>query len=293
MKQFTINGFHNLSLNCYLFEPKTKAKAVIQIIHGMQEHALRYVDFAEFLAKNGYIVLASDLRGHGHSLLGEKKNGFGEKDIYAEIIEDQTIICDFLKEKYNLPIFVFGHSFGSFITQGLMQENKIIKKFVLCGTTDGSKFMYKAGKFLAGLLIALGQKNNHANIMEGISLRKYGKKFKNGNWLSRDEDNWERYLKDPLRGYYFPVSFYRSMLKHLTVLNKSIYKIPDETPIFLIAGDKDPVGKNAKYVQSLYETYKKCGKNVKIKIYPECRHELINELNKEEVYNDVLDFFNK
>ena len=293
MKQFFIDGYHNLKLNCYLFEPKSEAKAVVQIIHGMQEHALRYKDFAEFLADNGYIVFVSDLRGHGHSLLKENKFGFGEKDIYAEIIEDQNIICDFLKKKYNLPIYVFGHSFGSFITQGFMQENKIPQKFVLCGTTDGSKFMYKAGRVFAGFLMAIGQKNNLANIMEGISLKSYGKKFEDGNWLSRDKQNWENYKKDELCGHYFPVSFYRSMLKHLSKLNKTISQIPDSTPIFLIAGDKDPVGKNAKYVGSLYETYKKSGKNVKIKIYPECRHELLNELNKEEVYKDILDFFNK
>ena len=291
MKQFNIKGYHDLQLNCYLFEPKKKAKAVVQVIHGMHEHGLRYKDFAEFLANNGYVVLVSDLRGHGHSLLGEKKYGFGEKDIYAEIIEDQNIICGFLKEKYNLPIYVFGHSFGSFVTQGLMQVNHIPDKFVLCGTTDGSKFIYRAGSLLAGFLIAIGQKNNRANIMEGINLRSYGKRFKNGNWLSRDEDNWERYLKDELRGHDFPVSFYRSMLKHLSKLNKTIYKIPDKTSIFLIAGDKDPVGKNAKYVESLYKTYIKNGKNCKIKIYPDCRHELINELNKAEVYNDVLNFF--
>ena len=293
MKQFFIDGYHGLKLNCYLFEPETKAKAVVQIIHGMQEHALRYSRFAEFLAKNGYVVLVSDLRGHGNSLLKENKFGFGEKDIYAEIIEDQNIICDFLKEKYKLPIYVFGHSFGSFVTQGFMQINHTPKKFVLCGTTDGSKFMYRAGSALAGFLIAIGQKNNLANIMEGISLKSYGKKFEDGNWLSRDKANWEAYKKDELCGHYFPVSFYRSMLKHLSKLNKTIYKIPDKTPIFMIAGDKDPVGKNAKYVESLYETYKKSGKNVKLKIYPECRHELLNELNREEVYNDLLKFFEK
>ena len=161
-----------------------------------------------------------------------------------------------------------------------MQVNQTPEKFVLCGTTDGSKFMYKAGNFLASLLIALGQKNNLANIMESISLKSYGKKFEDGNWLSRDKENWERYKKDELCGHHFPISFYKSMLKHLSKLNKTIYKIPDKTPIFMIAGDNDPVGKNAKYVKSLYETYKKCGKNVKINVYPECRHELLNELNR-------------
>lgn len=293
MKNIQIKGYHDLELNCYLFEPEKKAKAVVQIIHGMQEHAGRYKDFAQFLCNNGYIVLASDLRGHGHSLVYKDKQGYAEKDIFNEIIEDQTIISRYLKEKYNLPIYVFGHSFGSFITQRLMQVCDIADKYVVCGTSNGGKFLYKMAKALSGILVFFGQKDKQATTLEKMSFKSYAGKFENGNWLTRDEEIFKKYQADEFCGVPFPVSFYRSLFTNLVKLNKEISKIPEDKRIFLIAGDKDMVGANGKDVSSLYKLYLKKGKNVKIKLYKDARHELINETNRDEVYQDILNFYDE
>lgn len=293
MKNITLKGFNNLELYAFLFEPETKPKAVVQIIHGMQEHGARYQHFAEFLCKNGYVVFVSDLRGHGHSLIGENKLGFGEKDIFEEIIEDQKIISIFLKEKYNVPLYVFGHSFGSFITQKFMQVCTIPEKFVVCGTSFGGNALYRFAKLLADTMVLFGKKDKSAKAIENMSLNAYGKKFENGNWLSRDEENFKKYQADPLCGVSFPVSFYKSMFKNLVKLNKGVKNIPENKKIFLIAGDKDPVGNNSKDVLKLYKLYQKHNKNVKIKLYENARHELLNETNKDEVYADVLNFFNE
>lgn len=292
MKNITIKGFNNLSLNCYLFEPKTTPKAVVQIIHGMQEHGKRYQNFAEFLCENGFVVFVSDLRGHGKSLVSENKLGFGEKDIFSEIIEDQKIITNHLKEKYNLPIYVFGHSFGSFITQKFMQVCHIPEKFVVCGTSFGGNALYGFAKILANTMVLFGKKDKPATMIENMSLNAYGIKFKNGNWLSRDEENFKKYQADPLCGVSFPVSFYKSMFTHLTKLNKGVKNIPADKKIFLIAGSKDPVGNNSKDVLKLFKFLKKKNKNVDMKIYEDARHELLNETNKDEVFKDVLNFFN-
>lgn len=293
MQNIKIKGYHDLELNCYLFEPSGKAKAVVQIIHGMQEHGGRYKDFAQFLCDNGYVVLASDLRGHGHSLVYEGKQGYAEKDIFNEIIEDQKIICNYLKDKYNLPIYVFGHSFGSFITQRFMQVCLVPEKFVVCGTSNGGKFLYKMAKALSGILVFFGQKDKQATSLERMSFKSYAKRFENGNWLTRDEEIFKKYQADEFCGVPFPVSFYRSLFTNLVKLNKEIDRIPADKKIFLIAGDKDPVGADGKDVSSLYKLYIKKGKNAKIKLYSGARHELVNEINRKEVYDDVLNFYNE
>lgn len=291
MKNIKIKGFHDLELNAYLYEPKSEAKAIIQIIHGMQEHGARYNDFANFLMENGYIVLVSDLRGHGSSLLGENKYGYGEADFYNEVVEDQKIIAAYLKDTYNLPLYIFGHSFGSFVTQKLAQVLHIADKFIIAGTTDGDKFLYKLGNSVASLYVSFGKSDDLATSIENLSINSLGKKYENGNWLTRDPKVFEAYKADPLCGRSFPVSFYKSMFSNLTHLNQGIKNIPKTAKLFLIAGTADPVGSCGKYVSSLYNKYAKAGVNVKIKLYPDARHELINETNKDEVYKDILEFY--
>lgn len=293
MKNIKINGYNNLPLNVYLFDEVKNPRASIIVIHGMQEHAKRYFDFAEFLQKNGFVVLLSDLRGHGFTATSKEDFGKGQgDDIFAEIIEDQKILCAYLENQYNLPLYLFGHSFGSFVSQKLIQVYPNIKKAVICGTTNGSNATIFFGKVLAGLLMGIGQKNNHNSLVQKVSLDSYGKKFEDKNWLTRDTKVWEEYKKDELCGVPFPLSFYYSMLKNLNKINRGIKKLDKNKPIMFICGSDDPVGGYSKQVTRLYKKYKKKGLNASLKIYPQARHELINEINKEEVYNDILNFYN-
>ena len=252
MKNINIIGFNNLKLNCYLYEPE-KPKAIIQIVHGMQEHGFRYDHFAEFLSSNGFIVLVSDLRGHGKTALSKDKMGVGEKDIFNETIEDQLLISKYLKETYNLPLYIFGHSYGSFLTQKLAQVNNLAEKFIICGTGNGSSFLICMGNFVAGLFYAFGKKDKKATTIEKLSIKGYGKKFPNGNWLTRDNKIFEAYQKDDFCGGSFPVSFYKSFFSGLRKLNKGINLISQDKKLFFIVGDKDPVGENSKQVKSLYK----------------------------------------
>lgn len=292
MKNIKINGYKNLELNCYLFEAENP-KGVVQIVHGMQEHALRYIDFANFLVYNGYAVLVSDLRGHGKTAKSKEEFGFGEEDIFAETVEDQIIINKYLKEKYKLPVYVFGHSYGSFITQRLAQGLTESDKFVLCGTANGDNILFSFGKIAADLAGYFKGEEKPATFVESLSIKGYGKKFENGNWLTRDDKVWEEYQKDEMCGNTFPISFYKSMFKNLILLNEGIENITSVSKLFLIVGDKDPVGSNAKQVIKLHEKYLKKGVQASLKVYEDCRHELLNETNKQEVYNDVLEFLNE
>ena len=286
-----IEGYHRLKLYTYIFDQVQNPKAAILIVHGMQEHAGRYIDFARFLNKNGYIVFANDLRGHGHTAI-DKKYGYGEKDIYKETVQDEIILIQKIKEAYNLPVYVFGHSYGSMLSQAIIQNTDLVEKCVLCGTANGSSGIMKAGGGFASFMSLFKGETSPGGMIENMCVKGYGKKFENGNWLSRDEEVFKRYQEDEFCGGSFPFSFYKSMLSNMKKINKGITKIGNKK-IFIIAGSEDPVGSKGKQIKSLNKLYLKNNINSRYKIYSECRHELLNEVNREEVYQDVVDFYNE
>ena len=284
-----VEGYHHLKLYTYVYDKIKNPKAVVLIIHGMMEHAGRYYDFAKFLNDNGYIVVANDLRGHGHSAI-DKKYGVGEKDIYSETVQDEIIILEKLKDAYELPIYLFGHSYGSMLSQAIIQNTDVVEKCVLCGTANGSSGIMKSGGSFAKLISLFKNDNSNAGLVEKMSIKKYGKGFEHGNWLSRDNEVIKKYKEDEYCGGNFPFGFYKSMLTNMKKVNKGINKIGNKK-IFLIAGAKDPVGSCGKQVVKLNKLYLSNNIDSRCKIYPECRHELLNELNKDEVYQDVLNFY--
>lgn len=293
MKEFYLSGYNNLQLHCKLFDNVTNPKGVILVIHGMQEHSGRYEEFGNTLNKAGYIVVASDSRGHGKTIKNISQYGFGEKDIYAETIKDQLNIIEYIKKQFaNLPIYLFGHSYGSMLGQKLIQVSSDIKKAILCGTNYGNNISYALGKVVAGVLKLFGQANKPAAAIETLGIKAWGKKFEHGNWLSRNNVVFEKYNADPLCGGSFPISFYHSLFKHMTKVNKGIKNINKDTKILLIVGSEDPVSSGGKYVKKLHKKYLQNNLNSQLIIYPEARHELINETNKQQVYNDIINFYN-
>lgn len=289
-KQISVLGFHDLPLCTYLLDEVENPKAVVVVVHGMQEHCLRYLPFAEFLNKNGYIVVLSDLRGHGKTMRSKDEYGKGEKDIFAETVQDQLRLIDFAHKKYGLPIYVFGHSYGSMLTQRLVQLSPLIEKAVICGTTNGSCTLFALASGLVSILAPFNRKDKRGGIAEKLCIKSYGKKFERGNWLTRDEAVFDKYLADEFCGGSFPFSFYHNMVKNMRKMNAGIQKIGNKK-LFLIAGQCDPVGENGKQVKKLHKIYLKNNIDAKLKIYEGARHELLNEINKNEVFEDVLKFF--
>lgn len=285
-----ILGFHDLSLNVTVYDQVEDAKAVVVVVHGMMEHSGRYESFAKFLNKNNYIVITSDLRGHGKTATSKERLGFGEKDIYNETLMDLQNIIVFAQEVFRLPIYIFGHSYGSFLSQRLIQVCPSIEKCVLCGTSNGSCAIMKLGGFVCSLLSPFKGKNGKGGMIEKMCIKAYGRKFKNGNWLTRDEKVFEEYQKDEYCGGSFPFSFYKSMIKNSNNANSGICKI-GQKKLFLIVGSADPLSSGGKHVAKLHKIYLKHNVNAKLKIYEGARHELLNETNKNEVYKDVINFY--
>ena len=293
MIETKIVGHNNIELFTRIWNDAKNPKAVVQVIHGMREHSGRYLRFCKMLEDNGYIVFITDSRGHGKTCPSFEKLGHGEKDIYAECVQDQINVSKHIKEKYpQLPLYVFAHSFGSMIAQKYIQLCDLADKVVLCGTNNGNNGTFKLGLFITNIQKAFVGSEKTAKLVEKTNRNLYAKKFDRGNWLTRDEQIFDAYLADPYCKAEFPISFYNSLFKHMTKVNNGIKDIKKDIKIFLIAGDQDPVGNYSKNVVSLTKLYQKHGLDATCKIYPNARHELHNETNKEEVDKDILNFFN-
>ena len=288
-EQITVCGNRKSVLKIY--DDVKSPKGVMLVIHGMQEHSGRYVGFAKKMNSKGYIIATSDLRGHGDNMVISRP-GYSDGNIFEEIVLDQKEFIKFLKREYSkLPLFVLGHSFGSFIAQRLLTESdNLVDKFVLCGSAYSKNIKFTLGGVVAKLTQEFKGRGADAKLVEKLSLKGYGKKFDNGNWLSRDEKVFEDYKNDVLCGLTFPASFYVSMFTSAKNNYKNLAVVDESTPIFIIAGTMDPVGDYTKSVKKLIKVYKHHWLNVYFKFYEGARHELLNETNKEEVIKDIVEF---
>lgn len=294
--EFTFNGFKDYPINVVVWDEVKDAKAVVQISHGMAEYIARYDEFAKFLNKNGYIVIGDDHRGHGKTRGDAKLGIVPEGDSYFDTIEDMALLTKYAKEKYNLPVILFGHSYGSFLSQGYIEKysNEIVA-CILCGSARMDTFEAKFGQIVTNIQHALFGKDKEGKLINKLSFGMYEKPFKSEKrkfaWGSRDVESCEKYNKDENCQGILSLGFYKGFFNGLAKIYKNEpLKIRKDLPIFIISGDKDPVGGMGKLVSNLHKMYVDFGFDAKIKLYEGARHELTNEINKEEVFNDVLAF---
>lgn len=291
-----IKGFDDYQVAMTIWLPDGEPKGIVQIFHGMVEHIDRYDDFARFLNSKGYIVAGDDHRGHGRTASEEflGKVPFGHT--FFDTIDDEKVITAYLKDAYpDLPIYIFAHSYGSFLGQGYIQQNsKNVDGCILSGSANMSGIEPKIGRFIANIQHKLYGKDKSAEFIKNMTFGAYEKPFKKEKrqnaWLNRDIDACEKYNSDKYCNYTMSVGFYKNFFDGLCRIYESerLEAIDKNLPIFIVAGDKDPVGKMGKLVSKLYDLYKGIGiKDVKIKLYEDARHEIVNEVNKDEVYDDI------
>lgn len=276
--------------------PIKDAKANLVVITGMEETSRRYNEFAEFLNKNGYSVYVMDQYGQGENVekledLGKwEKSGF-RKTVNAldELVCKLRVTCR--------PIMLMGHSMGSFITQDYIQRySNHIEKAIICGSC-GKQFGVKVGDRLTRILVNKHNYNKPSKFFHKMAFGGYNKNIKNPrtpfDWLSVNEKNVDAYINDPKCGYGSSCGFYKEFFKGLNRLHtpRFLAKIRKDLPILLIAGKEDPVGKYGKGVMRLAKTYEKLNiKRVEVKLYDNMRHEILNETNRQEVFDYVLKF---
>lgn len=299
MKRFSLQAKDGLNISICCWDEVKNAKAVIQIAHGMAEHIARYNDYALYLNSNGYIVIGDDHRGHGYTC-GADNKGRTVGDSYSDTLDDMAMLTQYARDTYKLPVMLIGHSYGSFLSQGYIQKyGNLIEACILSASAYMHTFIVFAGKTIAGIQKAFLGENKDAKLIAKLSFGAYDKHFKKENlknaWISRSKENIEAYEQDPFCGHPmcigFQASFLKNIYKHST--KKAMMNVPNDLPILMIAGENDPVGGYGKLSRKLNDVYNSLGKKCSIIMYKDDRHEILNEVDKDVVYNDTLEFFDK
>ncbi|MCI6153455.1 alpha/beta fold hydrolase [Fusobacterium perfoetens] len=277
-------------------------KGVIQIIHGMSEHRGRYSHFFKYFEEQQWIIEMEEHIHHRDKKESDEKIGIFQND-FNKMIENQINFTKKLREKYpDKKIYIFGHSMGSFIAQEHMKKfNKEVAGYIICGSCYEQKILWNLGKIFSNLLDKI-YKNKRASIIRKLIFLNSNKKIKSNNyynensWLSRDIEEVKKYSSDKNCGFTYSSSFYKEFFIFLNKLyNRNEFElINKDLPILIISGDMDPVGLHGKGVRALEKFYKKLNfKNLTLKLYKEARHELHNEINREEVFEDIKKWLEK
>lgn len=290
----------DLSFHTLIWTPeRSSIKGVFYLVHGSVEHAMRYKEFAQALTEQGYVVIAPDLRGHGQTALRNQTLGhFSNAPMGWHLcVHDLKLIYDEIRLWYpELPIVLFGHSMGSYLVRTLVKEYPVqLQGLILSGTGAFANGIGDVGIWLAKLTIQLKgyayPSRFLTDLVYGSLNKKIGQTVTAFDFLSRDAEEVKRYIDDPLCGYVCSAEFIHEMLVGTKQANQQeLFNLKaDAFPLLIISGDKDPVAdKNSRGIKAVVRSYEAHLENVTFKLYKDARHELLNELNKEEVTSDIL-----
>lgn len=297
--EFTLpstDGVHDLHVT--LWEPEGEARAVVQIIHGISEYVGRYAPFARYLNDHGYAVVGHDHLGHGYTARDKSEYGrFPEEDGWFTVNRDVRLLRRWAGERFSgLPYFLFGHSMGSFQARTyLIDYPGTVDGCILSGTGQESAPVVAGGKGVCALLWRLKGSSYVSKLVYALSLGAYNGKFRPNrtaaDWISRDKEVVDAYVKDPMCRFVPTVGMFHAMMTGLQYIGSgdNVKRMDKTIPIALFSGASDPVGAMGKGVEKVYRLLKGAGcANVTMKLYPDARHEILHELNREEVFADLL-----
>ncbi len=288
-------------------EENTPLKGLVILNHGLAEHAMRYDRLGSVLAENGYILTAFDMRGHGHTADNAIEKGSGDYGIIAVSDGEKKIVSDLeeiiLKAKQDFPglkTFLIGHSFGSFVSQAFIEaHSEMIDGCILMGTS-GPNPALNFGAKASSLICLLRGKFREAKLLKFLSFGAYNKRIKKPetdyDWLSKDKSNVQIYHMDKWCGIPLTNSFFYDMIRLMKNMLKleNVNKIRKDLPVLMLYGSDDPVGNYGKSVIKLCKIYAICGiKDVRSKEYPQMRHELLNDIDKEKTETDIIYWLNE
>ena len=281
--------------------PDGEIRGVLQIAHGMREYVDRYDEFGTFLAEQGYMVTGNDHLGHGDSVMTPEDYGFfAEEDGQKAVLEDMHQLYVMTAEKYpGVPYFLFGHSMGSFFTRKyLLTYREPLAGAIICGTGMQTNFVLKivrtlcqrqakkyGWKYRSGLITRLA--------FGGNGYTKFDKLGDGTSWLSKNVENVKAYNANPKCMFIFTLNGYDTLFRTIydVCQQENVNQMNPELPMFFVSGDQDPVGNFGKGVKKVVGMYRNAGiKDLTCKLYENDRHEILNELDRDVVYKDVLEW---
>ncbi|MGF1469356.1 MAG: alpha/beta fold hydrolase [Sandaracinaceae bacterium] len=289
------------TLAAYRWLPDGPPRGAVQIVHGMAEHAQRYDRLARALTEAGWAVASHDHRGHGHTAMRDEDLGFfAERGGWARVLDDVRTVRGWLRaEAPEGPLALLGHSMGSFIAiSSMLEEDPGVERVALTGSGQLGGALATAALWVARLERVRQGPRGRSALIEKLTFGSYNDRFAPArtafDWLSRDEAEVDRYVDDPRCGFRCTNQLWIDLLEALRDLGRPavLRGLPASVPFGLFSGALDPVGDASKGIRRLAAQLRQAGvKEVEVKLYPEARHEVLNETNRDEVTRDLLAWF--
>ena len=279
-----------------VWKPAGQPKGLVQILHGMAEHIDRYQRLAQALNEAGYLVFGRNHRGHGPE--AKTLGYFADENGWQYLADDIWADAQAVRGQYpGLPYFLLGHSMGSFLAREYaLQHGKELSGLILSGTGWYPRALCRSARLLA----KLSPRKKPAMLVGGIAFSGNNKPFSPGRtgfeWLSRDEQEVDKYVADPLCGFCFTGGAFADFFGGLAALTyeNDLKAMPKDLPVYFVSGDQDPVGQMGKGVLQVAEQFKRIGMtDVTVKLYPGARHEVFNETNRDEIISDLIAWLNE
>lgn len=288
-------------LHVHRWGPDGPARALVVLAHGMVEHAARYAHLGERLAEAGYAVSAADHRGHGRTVLGgeggpEGLAHLGDEHGFAAAVDDLLVVVEDAQSRDpGVPVVLIGHSMGSFLARAFAARyGERLAALVLSGTGGDPGLQGFLGERLARLECRLRGPRVRSRVMEALVLGPYNRPFRPArtgfDWLSRDEEQVDAYIADELSGGHATAGFYRDLVTGTRWVSEpsTVARMPKDLPVLIVSGELDPVG-GAEAVEEVARLFRSAGlTQVDTKVWPGARHEVFNELNRDEVEDHLL-----
>jgi len=298
IREMTVKSTDNIhTLVGRIYIPEGEVKGLFHIVHGMTEHIERYDFLMSALAEKGYVCFGFDNLGHGKTAKDDSELGFiAHTDGWKYLVNDIGAFGDAIKKMYPDKKYVLmGHSMGSFMARrAAVSLNGICDKLIICGT-GGKNPLSKAGLFLTSIIKVFKGEKHVSPLVLKMAFGSYNKRFKGGNsrdWLTNDLSIIEKYATDKFCNYDFTVSAMHDLIMLNDMANRQEWfnSIKKDLPILIISGEDDPVGDYGKGVRQVYDKLIKAGADVQIKLYENCRHEIHNDICRNEVISDIMRF---
>lgn len=277
--------------------PEGEVRAVLQIVHGIAEYIERYDDFARFLNDRGILVVAEDHMGHGQSVNGDGIQGYFHGGWFTAVADSYRLLEDTRKEFPEVPYILFGHSMGSFMARTILCKypDSGISAAIVCGTGWQPAALLPAAIQMVDAVCKKSGETEPNEKLQNLVFGTYNKRVEHPrtefDWLTRDKAQVDAYIASPKCGFTASAGLLREMMKGIRYIEepKNLAAMRKDLPVFFIAGGDDPVGSYGKGVRKSADAFRKAGMtDMSLRIYPLGRHEILNEINKDEVYQDVL-----